>query len=248
VKFDEAERRVQAAQEDPKSGAPSLADPGYLEALYGSIRQELEKWLQALPAHAPARERAERLGLCGASEKRIGNLFPIECKKAKAAYERAREFYKRALEADPSYDWVITQYLSMTAVMAASDVGDALVQEYGSWWSAARQIANWQLRTASGVQKAWALATLAELELLGVIYDPQPFDIVKTRDTLVRLCRELCDVVDKDAFAVASTRRQFLRYLQVWPRDLWNDLAKRAVETLPDRASWIGHAYLGPDA
>jgi hypothetical protein len=81
-----------------------------------------------------------------------------------------------------------------------------------------------------------------------VIYDPQPCDIVKTRDTLVRLCRELCDVVDKDAFAVASTRRQFLRYLQVWPRDLWNDLAKRAVETLPDRASWIGHAYLGPDA
>ena len=125
-----------------------------------------------LAATAPNAERAERLGMSAASEKRIGNLFRADKDedRARRAYETACEFYRRALDAEPFNHWVITQYLSMTAVLAPENVGDALVADYGAWWAAARQIADWDLRKATGEKQAWALATLAELELLGSIY------------------------------------------------------------------------------
>jgi tetratricopeptide (TPR) repeat protein len=241
VRFDEAEQRLRAGYDSTTQAEAAGAE---LPALYEAIRRDLAQWRQALPATAPPRERAERLGMSAASEKRIGDLHRTvkDWSQATAAYEKAMELYRAALEADPVNDWVITQYLSMLAVLSPENPS-VLVQEYGAWWSGARQIATWALRTATGEKRAWALGTLAELELLGAVYGGPAFDAGDARKEIVKHCRDLVDAVGKDAFAVASTRRQFMRYLRIWPRESWNALADHAIEVLPEGASWVARAY-----
>jgi hypothetical protein len=240
VRFDEAEQRLGGHA----SIAEAEAAAAELPALYEAIRHDLVLWRKALPATAPPRERAERLGMSAASEKRIGDQHRKvkDWSQAEAAYEKATELYRAALEADAVNDWVITQYLSMLAVLRP-DAHDVLAQEYGAWWSGARQIATWALRTATGEKKAWALGTLAELELLGAVYCGAIFDPDAAKKEIVKHCRDLVDAVGKDAFPVASTRRQFMRYLRIWPRESWNALAKHAIEALPEGASWVAGAH-----
>ncbi len=231
MKFDHAEQLLIGARASgPETGRDAL------NQLYESIRADLETWRESLPASAPGSDRAERLGMSAASEKRIGNLFRAskERDKARKAYEKACEFYRRALEAEPFNHWVITQYLSMSAVLAPDNIGEGLVKDYSGWWSAARQITDWDLRKASGDKRAWALATSAELELLGSIYGGKAFKREDARNEIRRFCREMHEAVDRDAFPVFSTRRQFRRYVDDWPRQEWKDLAKAALEALGD--------------
>jgi len=250
LRFDKAERRAQSAASagaGDRAAEQQTGQPSELEVLYDSIRHDLAQWVEALPPNAPPRVRAERLGMSAASEKRIGNLVSVyDAKRARTAYERACGFYQCALEAEPNH-WVVTQYLSMMAVLAEGDAADRWARDYGPWWSAARQIAQWELRTASGEHRAWALGTLAELELLGVVYGGPNFEEAKAQEAIARQCCELVDVVGKDAFPVSSTRRQFLRYRDTWRNDRWEELAKAAIAALPEGASWTGRAYLRSD-
>ncbi len=108
----------------------------------------------------------------------------------------------------------------------------------------ARWLALQELRTTTGETKAWSLATLAELELLGSVYNAS-FDARKAQETIVLHCSDICAEVASDAFAVFSTRRQFTRYIDYWSRDQWIELAKAAVATLGASESWVGRPYLG---
>ena len=248
VKFDQAEQ-ILRRQRDATAAASGSADHGELELLYGSVRRDLERWRDALPQTAPGRERAERFGMSAASEKRIGNLFRMENKddKARAAYEKACGFYRHALDADPFSHWAMTQHLSMMAVLAP-EAGDAgLAREYGGSWQVARHVAEWDLQKASGEQKAWALASLVELELLRCMYDPDSCDPEKSKRDIGRMCQDLLRAVPIDAFAVFSTRRQLTRDRDEWARSAWSDLAKAGIEALGDGASWVGRAYPGPN-
>jgi tetratricopeptide (TPR) repeat protein len=232
-RFDEAEQRLAAATQSQDCASKPAGD-AEVAALYEAIRHDLAQWCQALPAAAPPHERVGRLGMSAASEKRIGDLYRGVKDESKAitAYEKAMGFYRDALEADPVNDWVLTQYLSMLAVLGSEDEA-TLAQEYGAWWSGARQIATWALRTGPGEKRVWALGTLAELELLGAVYAGPTFKANDARKEIVRLCRELVDAVGKDAFPVFSTQRQFTRYLTRWPRESWNGLAECAIDALP---------------
>lgn len=239
VGFDHAQQLVDGISTSP----PKREE---LEDLYGSIRRELERWCAE---EAPARERSERLGMWAASEKRIGINAQI-CgggfKRARPAYEEARDLYGRALEADPVNHWVVTQYLSMLAVLADPDGYGKLATEFGCAWTAARQIARWELRGSAGEKEAWALGTLAELELLGSVYAGAEFDPRQSTNEIRRQCLRICESVGDDAFPIFSTRRQFQRYLDHWPRDVWNSLAKAAVDSLPEETSWRGRPYVKP--
>ena len=237
VKFDEVEHRVVARLE--------------IEPLLETIRGDLTRWRAELPDSAAARQRAERLGMSAASEKRMGDVFRRRDKEsaaARAAYERALDFYEQALKAEPVNHWVVTQALCMRAVLAEAAHDASLGHEYGAWWVAARQIVEWDLRTARGESRVWALGTLAELELLGAVYNGGAFDVVEAGKRITTLCRDLCDSAGRDTFAVFSTRRQFLRYRELWPRDCWNKLAEMAATALGAGPSWVGRAYQGPDA
>src|SRR5262249_7288937 len=158
------------------------------------------------------KERAERLGVQAASEKRIGGLqHPYDEKEETASYARARDLYEEALFTWPMNTWVATQFLSMTAVLAVKDPEELAKtsDRFKSWWAASQQVASWDLRTACGEDRAWALGTLAELELLGVVYAGATFVRANALATIARQCSELCEAVGRNAFAVHSTRRQF---------------------------------------
>jgi hypothetical protein len=250
VKFDKAHQIVDASTKAGPTAAvrDTSADFTELKSLYESIRQDLDQWLDALPPSAPQRERAERLGMSGASEKRMGILFTRKGdeERAKKAYVSACDCYKQALMADPVNHWVITQYLSLRAVLAGKDECGSLAREYGDWWIAARQIALWELRSTSGEGEAWAHGTLAELEMLGIIYAGPGSEREEVKRRVIQHCRTICDLVGQESFPVFSTRRQFERYRDWWKRDEWQDVAEVAVKALEEGNSWGGRVYLGP--
>jgi len=250
VKFDKAEKIVEAsakAAAAPTDGARP-AEFTELKPLYDSIRDDLARWLDDLPSSAPKQDRAERLGMSGASEKRIGILFSREGNhgQEKKAYVAACDHYRRALAADPVNHWVMTQYLSMRAVLAGKERQKSLAREYGDWWITARQNALWELPSASEENRAWAHGTLAELEMLGAIYTQGKLDRKEVKRRIIEHCRAICDLSVKDPFPVSSTCRQFQRYLDFWKRDEWQDLAAAAVGALSQGEPQATTVYLGP--
>jgi hypothetical protein len=187
----------------------------------------------------------------GASEKRLAIAFQqraARCtnggsptageywrQQARSAYESARDAYSEAVVVQPTNHWAITQVVAIVAtpmLMADAHVMAKIRDRYSSWWSAARQIAQWQLRGAVGVDRAWALGTLAELELLTSVYGESASNSSAACESVARICGELVETVGPDAFAVLSTRRQMQRYLNVWTDSRWTNIAKAAVEAL----------------
>jgi len=250
VKFDKAERILETSAKAgaaPAKGA-TPAEFAKLKSLYDSIREDLAMWLDDLPSSAPKQDRAERLGMCGAGEKRIGILFNREGnhEQEKKAYVAACEFYRRALLADPVNHWVMTQYLSMRAVLAGKERLKSLAGEYGSWWIAARQIALWELPSVTGENKAWAHGTLAELEMLAAIYTEGKLNRKEVKRLIIEHCRAIRDLSVKNAFPVNSTLRQFQRYLDFWKRDEWRDLAAAAVGALSQGEPQATRVYRRP--
>jgi CHAT domain len=215
-----------------------------IERLCKKIRDDLKKWREEPEAVGFSKVKAERLGMSAASEKRIGIAYSLltDDKKdtSKKAYEAAREFYREALKVEPYNHWVITQYLSIAATPLLADSKTdfkALAKDYVKWWAAARQIAEWQLHKTVGVERAWALGTLAELALLGVAYGGQNFRHKQAEDEIIQHCSEMLRLLGSDAFAILSTRRQFGRYIRYWKRDEWEKLAHSALRALGDKSS-----------
>jgi hypothetical protein len=244
VKFDRADQIVAARSRErgqPGAAGAQARDPE-LEKLCRSIREDLQAWRAESGDSAPVEERAERLGMSAASEKRIGILYALvgEKEESKKAFAAARAFYRAAVEAQPANHWVITQYLSVVATPIITAASGGLPAEFGAWWVAARQIALWELEKASGAQQAWPLSTLAELTLLGAVYAGSGFDLQKAKEDIVAYCEKLREVTGLDMFPVYSTRRQFKRYVDFWPREEWNDLAAAAIGALGDGADMVG--------
>lgn len=207
-----------------------------IDTLSGRIRSDLAAWLAEPAARDDPKQRAERLGMTAASEKRIAISYALAGNDtaSRDAYQRARDSYRSAIEAEPANHWLLTQYLSLSAVPMLVDTGQlpSLIEEHLPWWTFARQIARWHLRHTQPTDRAWALATLAELELLGSIYMGGSFDRPRALERIGRLCGEIRELVPADSFQVFSTLRQFRRYVGHWSRDEWNDLARSAIEAL----------------
>lgn len=251
ILFDRVDELVGANEESEiKTSIP--ADCGEeIELRCRSIRAELKAWREQPEATASAKIKAERFGMSAASEKRIGIAYALLAsgqsasenseknhEQSRKAYEASREFYREALEAEPHNYWVITQYLSIEATPVLADAADfkELSKKYGLWWAAARQITHWQLRQSTGESRAWALATLAELALLGVAYGGSGFGYKQAREEIPRHCAEMRALVGADAFPLLSTQRQFRRYIKHWPREEWRELPQMALEALGDKS------------
>lgn len=250
IKFDRIDDLV-GANADIETVQPAFDSTVYgaeIASLCDSIRNELKKWREESEALNSSTIQAERLGMSAASEKRIGIAYSLLAgnhfadptvsqqwkKESKKAYEASREFYREALEIEPHNHWVMTQYLSLAAlpVLANKTVFKSLPKNYGRWWVAARQISEWELNKATGENRAYTLATLAELALLGVAYAGQDFDYESTKKDIIRYCNEIQALLGPDAFPLFSTQRQFRRYIRYWGREEWNELAAIALEAL----------------
>lgn len=250
IKFDRIDELVGAnADIEQVSQSFKSAEHGEEIALQCKlIRNQLKAWREEPEAEASFKVKVERLGMSAASEKRIGIAYSLLAgnqsidpgekrkweKESKKAYEASREFYREALEGEPHNHWVMTQYLSITAIPALANktVFKSLSKNYGGWRAAAQQITEWELNKATGKDRAWALATLAELTLLGVAYDAQNFDYQQAKKDITRYCNEIRALLGPDEFPLFATQRQFRRYLKYWDREEWRDLAYTALEAL----------------
>jgi CHAT domain len=210
-----------------------------LAALCASVREDLKNWRAELHAGVSTQDRAKRLGISAACEKRIGIAYTLaeDLPLAQKAYEACRDFYRDAWDIDPCNHWVITQYLSIIAILNREDDGPMLkelARKYGIVWNAARQIVDWQIRKTSGDERAYALSTFAELSLLGAVYGGQSVDPEMLEADITYYCKEMLNELCAEAFPIISTRRQFRRYLKDWSSPLWAGLAQAALNALGD--------------
>jgi hypothetical protein len=243
VKFDRMDDLVGANEPDPAKR--KARDTGLvaleLEKLCIAVRADLSAWCNEPAAQRNPKEKAERLGMSAASEKRIAIVYALfkDDRKSVEAYRKSRELYEAAVKVEPVNHWAMTQFLSIAATPALKADHAWLSTKYGRWWLTAYQLAEWQLRSAAAVDRVWAHSTLAELELLGTVYDDRAFKAEEARSNIVGHCEEICQSSAQDSFPVFSTRRQFRRYIDHWSRKPWNDLAQAALEVL-DRAKAVG--------
>ena len=248
IKFDRIDALVGANESIEEIRRKKLSKPQRteLEALCQSIRVQLKKWRDELTVTTP-KDKAERLGVSAASEKRIGIAYGLAGEKfleeAQQAYQAAKDFYREALETEPSNHWVVTQYLSILAVIPllgdtkqdSKDVNsksEDLANLHGWSWIAARQMAHWQCLQSAGENRAYALGTLAELTLLTPIFATSEYNLDDLKKEIKRCCKEIRDLLEPEAKPIHSTKRQFKRYLTVWSNPLWDDLAREALSAL----------------
>jgi hypothetical protein len=224
----------------PHNGNKNMVKPSFspevkdeLDSLCTSIRAGLKKWREESDVLASPKKKAERFGISAASEKRIGiTYFETDKAESDKAFKASRDLYREAWRADPCNHWVLTQYLSMVAILSDSIAND-LSTEFSKSWVAACQIAEWQSMNLTGEDRVWAFSTLAELALLGSIYaGKEGFDNKQAKVEIKRCCKEMLNLSGPNAFSICSTRRQFKRYLTYWKKSEWNGLAEEALKVL----------------
>ncbi len=211
-------------------------DKGELKSHLDAIRSALSAWIGELTLAHARLQRAERLGIRGASEKRIAIAYALagDESEGKRAYQRALAAYEEAHQADPLNHWVLTQWLAMAVLPQLDPDGTAAAKKNYASWVAARQLAIWQLDHAKGIDRIWAHCTLAELELLGAVYDASNFDPKAARQTIFNLCQYIRTAAPADAFPRFSTLRQFRRYARHWQREGWKDCVADAIAALQE--------------
>ncbi|HSW13590.1 MAG TPA: CHAT domain-containing protein [Solimonas sp.] len=183
-------------------------------------------------------EKADRPGKTG----RTLDAKDAEVKAEKAreraitAYRESAKSYREALVAEPSNHWVATQYLSMRAIpqLSTTSSGGESERDFRDWWFAARQVARWQYDFGAGLEQVWAAGTLAELEMLRSIYEPEKAVNAEVAARIIELCRLIRQFANRDPFPAQSTRRQFERYFRYWSRPEWDELAELAVKALEE--------------
>lgn len=187
-----------------------------------SARARVQRWKGQLPSgddDAAREARVECFGVEGATEKKLAEQYHNAEREQDAsnALGSSLAAYHDALRAKPDDHWVSTQYLCLTAILDRGADPDR--------WASTRGIAQAKLETEKGLDKAWAHGTLAELELLCVYHAPGMRSEEEVVSEIQRHCDKIIELVGWGDFAVLSTRRQFLRYVDWW----WKDRKEAAV-------------------
>jgi hypothetical protein len=149
-------------------------------------------------------------------------------RKSLRLYEHAyRENMREAagiIRKNRSVHWVMTQYLSLRAVL-----GEPFLPEH---WSAAIVSAEVDIRSHEGNAETviWAHGSMFELYLMLLAYDPA--DVKKklalsqkeVREKAQRHIGELLSIAEHGSFPVYSTDRQLDRYITWWGNDIFKSL------------------------
>ena len=208
----------------------------------------------------PAAQRVRIVALLASADKREAAL-EYETLKIKASQvsptlldervwpllERARMLYDEAFSLDPAGHWAVVQYLSLTLVLRHAGrpqpCGQAVeAQEHlGKLWALAEVQSLRDLSCDEHTRRAWALGNLIELYMLA----PVTKEVLKmhTGQSLpqghwsalaLRYARDLARMARPGAFEVFSTRRQVMRYLDLYtelcPSGVLEETVKMAVE------------------
>lgn len=217
-----------------KQSEPS--DHREIDRQLGLALQALNLWKARLPTGDGDKDRARRaecFGMHGSVFKRVALLRESsgQPEASRAALADALSFYRKAVGewalAANKHHWVATQALSLSAVLKAPPDPRT--------FRLARELADRDLQCPEFPRRAWAHGTIAELEMLGA-YHTKSETSDTLRQTVVDHCRAIVELMGPDSFQVASTRRQFQRYLvDAWRRSEWEDIAQAAVAALGPR-------------
>jgi hypothetical protein len=216
-----------------------------IEMLCKAIRRDLLEWREDASSTLTPKESAIRSGLSGAAEKRIGIAYDllrkIDREESSHAYQNSINFYREAVRLDSSNHWVITQYLSLLAIVSL-ELKDKTTtsSEYRDWWNGVRETGRRQLQFETDKSRVWICGTLAELELLGSVYAGDEFNESDAIGKIEYFCRELLESCVDDRFPIQSTERQFRRYIEIWKSPKWEACAKAAINTLSREPSVVG--------
>jgi hypothetical protein len=228
-----------------------------VERIADSLRTLLDDWCTKARREDKAvlwsTRLADRLGLAGACEKWLGIAWAaLGARTGDATHERQRRLglmreayaasrrqYGEALSNQPNSTWLMTQYLSMDAVLSMYEESDKNTRhrdplniEAASWWHIAYRLAEAEANRAQGRDNTYSLATLAELCLLASVYaddSKQP-----TIESLRHYLSPLRARAQVDRIPVVATRRQLKRYARNWENAKWSTLARKALEVLAE--------------
>jgi hypothetical protein len=204
-------------------------------------------------------------GLLAGTEKRQGAvLYAISCSsdvsevsgdrlESRRLLERARDHYWQTFLLDRTSSWAIVQYLSLELVLRhwkrpkgagatprqAEAAAELRERDPADLWRIALTLAIQDLSDKEASNVEWALGNLIELYVLALF--PQLRDVAKPADAKQRAssyARELVTKAGADSFAVYSTRRQMLRYVEwyagVAELSVVAGLAETVCEVLPE--------------
>lgn len=207
--------------------------PGKLKAVFSDIRARLEYSIHGLLKKctddggsklSTAALKCEHLGLLGSAYKRqaehffcLQNLEPDTAAEMTslsiAALEKARDFYYRGFQAEPSSHWNAMQYLSLKAVLSGSLSDDSTI------WTIIRYMAEKdELMPKYPEDKDWAWGTLAELYLLQPLTVPADQLAATIAVAKEKAKGYISKMAASSPNAVKdSTARQLERYIHWWP-------------------------------
>ncbi len=225
---------------DPATGGAKVDRSAQAEVTLEQVRGLLARWEKRIPpAGGTLRERTTRtncFGTQGSTFKRIGllhaslgrhDLARQELQKALVAYRRATDEW---VTDEARYSWAASQSLALSAVLQ-----EGTEREKGTY-AICRRLAQRDLDSADTLLRAWAHATLAELDLLSSVYDAQNTEVI--RENILRHCDHIVALTGTRSFPAESTRRQFERYATGWSlpsTDLdpgWKEIAREAANRL----------------
>jgi hypothetical protein len=213
------------------TGQEARTPEGIKSAIH-KVEEWLHTWRDREPTgNSPAERlrRAEISGIHGSTYKRIALLLAKiegESQAEERYYRESLEHYRSTM-ADAAtmsvkFYWSATQYLSLQAIRGGERDQDTL--------DLARRLAERDVASSDDAStKAWAHATLAEIELLST-YHGTPADGLAER--VEAHCKQVVALKGPRSFHVGSTVRQFRRYLVQWKNDRWQAIAQRAVDAL----------------
>jgi hypothetical protein len=215
---------------------PSLERQVALDQRQQELCAAKDRLLQASPQGEDAGARTTRgliQGLCGSIDKRLAfnrHLRMQASEEGSAEWakarrnlerflERAREHYRQGFSLDPRMYWLATQYVSLSVILKKRLPRD--------WQAAARLACRLALDLESKDERAWAHASLAELDLLKLYQRPPRGDAPERpleQEPLLRRAaahiRAMSRLEGPRSFHVYSTRQQFRRYAEWWFADV----------------------------
>jgi hypothetical protein len=237
ARVERTDRRSSKVAASKSGSTPAATSSDEIKVAMQRVRESRGRLAQLL-ARLPS-QRARILALLASSDKREAALEYEALKRSSSTVppadldacvwpplERARKLYDEAFGLDPASHWAAVQYISLSIVMRhagrPTPGADAADREVGKLWTLAEVQSLRDLSSVDYARHAWALGNLIELYLLAPVIDevkqayqpprPQP----DWRALATQYAKELAKMARPGAFEIFSTRRQIVRYLDLY--------------------------------
>lgn len=200
-----------------------------MKRMQSRIRR-LHELLEDIPAAERKRQGdvlQENAGMLASAYKRLAELLARRAvvdpeqaerwrRESAEALATSLEKYRSAYASNTSHHWSGVQVLALQGVM------EGAIPRVGEWYACQVAAENAQKgERSTREEQIWGMGSLAELALLAPLAAGTP-DVAGVADQMLAdLCRHALDCPAKDQlrFAIDSTRRQLMRYVQWWTRD-----------------------------